>query len=149
MERWLIHETIALTQSLLLAGAAWSWAAFCSVTVARCGPVAFLDATARSLRLAALSSVFFVAAASIDLHFVPRAELLGVRRLTIAPPFTWWVWAGLLICEPVVTCLKVARLRPLLNEAASLQGAPLEVKPRWVKLCEDLLIELVSASNYV
>ena len=150
MERWLVHVSIVLIQSLLLVGAAWSWAACCAVLAARYGPAAgILTATRRSLWLAGLSSALFVAGATVDLYFVPSAELLGIRRLTVSPPYTWWVWSGLLVCELVVTFAKSHSQRHLLELSAARAGHPLEVKPKWVGLCEELLLETVNLNNYV
>jgi hypothetical protein len=150
MSRWFVHAVVSLSQALLLTAALWSWAAFSSVLIARAiSGRGYLTATSRSLWIASLSSLIFIPAATTDLFYLPRANLLGVPRLIISPPYTWWVWGAILLCEPLVTGIKIVHYRSLLRADAEFNGAPHELHPRWVKLFEGLLADFLDVSNYV
>lgn len=150
MSTWLVHAGISLSQSLLLTAALWSWAASSSVWMAKAISAAgYLTTTSRSLWIATVVTLVFVPAATVDIYFFPRAELLGIHRLVISPPYTWWVWAAILLCEPLVTCLKIAHHRSLLQADAEFNHAPHEVRPRWVRLFEGLVGDLLNIDNYV
>ena len=149
MHSWLINVAVSLSQALLLTTAAWSWAAFWAVLIARAAsPGGYITATARSVRVASATAAIFVAGATVDIYSFPRAELLGIDRVVISPPYTWWIWAGILLCEPAVTGYKVMRDRGLLRSAAEREGKPGEVKPNWVKLVGGLVGNLLDANNY-
>lgn len=149
MHTWLINVAVSLGQALLLTMAAWSWAAFWAVLIARAASSAgYITASARSLRLASASAAISVAGATVDIYFFPQAELLGIDKVVISPPYTWWVWAGILICEPAVTGFKVMRYKDLLRSAAERDGKPMEVKPNWVKLMGGLVGNLLDVNNY-
>jgi hypothetical protein len=140
----------SLSQALLLTTAAWSWAAFWAVLIARAvSSAGYITATARSLRVASATAAISVAGATVDIYFFPRAELLGIDKVVISPPYTWWFWAGILLCEPAVTGFKVMRYRDLLRSAAERDGKPREVKPNWVKLVEGIAGNLLDVNNYV
>jgi hypothetical protein len=135
---------------MLLAAAAWSWAAFCSVLIARAASSkGYITATVRSVRVASAAAAISVTAATVDIYFFPRAELLGISKVVISPPYTWWFWAAILLCEAAVTGFKVMRYRDLLRSAAKRDGKPVEVKPKWVKLLEGLVGNLLDVNNYV
>jgi hypothetical protein len=149
MHAWFISTAISPGQAMLLTAAAWSWAAFCAVLIARAiSSAGYITATARSVRVASVTAAVLVAAATVDIYFFPQAELLGIDKVVISPPYTWWVWTGILLCEPAVTGFKVMRNRDLLRSAAKREGKPKEVKPNWVKLAEGLFGNLLDVNNY-
>jgi hypothetical protein len=150
LHAWLTNVAVSLSQALLLTTAAWSWAAFCTVFIARSvSSKGYLTATWRSVRVVSASATIVVAAATVDIYFFPRAELLGIDKLVISPPYTWWVWSGILLCEPVATGLKVIRNWDLFRSYAGREGKPMEVKPNWVKLMEGIVGNLLDVNNYV
>jgi hypothetical protein len=99
--------------------------------------------------LAAASACVFIGAATTDLWFYPRAELLGIHELSITPPYIWWVWSGILVCEPVVTSIKMIRHRQLLVDEARERGAPVPVKMRWVELLKQIGEVFLNWNSYV
>ena len=150
MREWLIQVGISLSQAALLTAAIWSWSALSSVLIAKVvSSAGFLTATLRSLWVAGSTTVIVVPAATIDIYFFPRAELLGIDHLVITPPYIWWAWGALLLCEPLVSGIKVIYLQPLLRTAAMRNNGPQEMKPKWVKLFEGLLGDLLNMGNYV
>jgi small-conductance mechanosensitive channel len=150
LHAWLINTATSLSQALLLTMAAWSWAAFCTVLIARVvSSAGYITATTRTLRVASVSAAVSVTAATVDVYFFPRAELLGIDKVVISPPYTWWVWAGILLCEPAVTGFKVVSNRGLLRSQAEREGKPVEYKPNWVKLVEGIFGNLLDVNNYV
>jgi hypothetical protein len=150
LHAWLTNVAISISQALLLTMAAWSWAAFCAVLIARtASSTGCITATGRSFRVVTASAAIAVTAATVDIYFFPQAELLGIDKVVISPPYTWWVWAGILLCEPAVTGFKVMRNWNLFRSYARREGKPMEVKPNWVKLLDGIAGNLLDVNNYV
>jgi hypothetical protein len=150
MSGWVAHSVSEVLQSVLIALALWSWASFCAIAAAKiCSRSGVLDADWRDFRLASGSSILLVGASTLDLILKPRAELFGIHGLAVSPPYTWWVWGGMLVLEPVVTALKIKVYWSMLLQEMRGAGAPLRVKPLWTELLHKVFGAIYSWSNYV
>jgi hypothetical protein len=133
----------------LVGGALWSWATICAATAVWLSRSNHVTVRGGVLTLAAASAVLLVGAATADLFFFPRAELLGIHSLAVNRPYTWWVWGRILLCEPVVTGVKLARYLPLLADQARREGRPVELRPRWTELLKQVGEAMLDWSSYV
>lgn len=150
MEVFAEHVGISLGESLLLGLALWSWAAFCASAIANVmSKTDFITASPRTVRLSGVSCIVLITAESTCLYFDPRAALLGIHGLAVSPPLTWWLWGGVLVCEPLVSAAKIFAYRSLLQEEATRKGKPVQVKPQWETLLDAIGDILSDGTNYV
>ena len=98
-----------------------------------------MTASVRSVRLAGVSSCAFIAAAVALLLFFPRFEVPEIHGFVVHPPYIWWAFGGLLLVGVLVTAVKLASNMSLFKIDALNRGGPLEVKPKWVKLVEEII----------
>ena len=125
----MIFVALSLFRSALLALAMWSWAAFCVSAIVRLMHIAYVIAPLRSIYISGISSLILAGGQTTELYFYPRAALLGIHGLTFPPPYIWWAWAAILVCEPMVSLGKLLKYRPLLQDEALHRGSPVRFEP--------------------
>ena len=140
---WIDSVGLPIARGVLLALALWSWAAFVAAAVARVvSGGGYLTASWRTVWLSAASSAVFVTAMTLLLSRTGDAELFGIHQLAVAERYKWWAWAGILLCEVLVSVVKVLGQRSLLREAAARNRGPVLITPVWTELV-DRLVEAV------
>jgi hypothetical protein len=147
---WAVRVGLSLGQAILLAGAMWSWAAFCALTIAMAlSRFGYVTAARRDVWLSAASSAVLIFATTATLFISPHLDLLGIHELSISSAYIWWGWGALLACEPIVTGYKFFHYRELLVSEASRTARPARVCPRFTGLLWQLGESLLDWTTYV
>jgi hypothetical protein len=151
MSAWAAHIGITLGQSVLLATALWSWAAFCATAATKLMSrrADYVTTSNRAVLLSAVSSVLLVSSETVALYASQHAELLGIHHLSLSPPYLWEAWMAILIAQPIASAAKLLRYRSLLQEESRWKGAPVRIEPRWVALLQELGSVILDWSAYV
>lgn len=141
---------LSIATTIVVGVALWAWDTVWTAIVARCeehwGHVSVATPT---IVLSLAMAVVFVPGTTVALVARGRADVVGLRSVSLSAPYDIVVWGVLLALTPAAVFGKFVRYRELFAARCSREGAPLVVRPLWVRLSEKLVADAANPGNYV